>query len=337
MQYQKVCPICGSENIKVLKKHLFELDALTKQPTLTHQVSDHQERLWIYFHKILNQKTPSTVESTICQQCDFIFSNPRMSETDVTLKYKEIDKLGFDKKRHLHTGTPKSTSIRGNRVFQLISGLLKKETSNKSLNVLDYGGAEGYILEPFLKKGHRAFLLDYLEYHLTHPDINYLGRDLEDLTPDAPKFDVILLLHTLEHAAQPVSLIKNLAQHLTDEGLLYIEVPLGAWLEWEFLKEPVTHLNFFSESSLLNAANIAGLNCLFINSQWQWVTTNKYPCINMVVTKGKVEYPPNPKTVQSQMNGLSYFLGGFSHNPKYYTKLVLFHYLNKMGINVSSK
>ncbi len=328
MDYLTTCPVCQSQNLKVLKKHTFVPTDVVLADELKQGVSDLEERLWIYFHKILKRKEPAVVESTLCQSCDLIFSNPRFTEADIAVKYQTIEALGFDQLRHKDKGLPKS-EIRGQRVLKLVKEVLPADKNDKKLKVLDYGGAEGYLLEPFINEGHEGFLIDFVVYQKTHPKIQYLGRDLKDLSVDT-KFDVILLLHTLEHVVDPVTLLRGLAQHLSPGGLLYVEVPLGAWLEWEFLREPVTHLNFFSETSLNQTVRSAGLHPLFVNSRWQWVTTTQTVCINFVATNADRGIAPTLKPLASQMRGVAYIMGGMRNNFKYYTKLMVKHYLNDL-------
>ena len=311
-----------------MKKHTFSPDERIKSPNLSEGVSDQEERLWIYFHKILKSLAPAEVDSTLCQSCDFIFSNPRFTEQDIQEKYQTIDQLGFDQQRHQQKGLPKS-KLRGDRILQLIRSQTIGNSAAGNLKILDYGGAEGYLLEPFIEIGYEGYLIDFIQYQTTHPNIQYLGRDLNALGNN-DRFDVILLLHTLEHVVDPVGLLKGLGQYLKPGGLLYIEVPLGAWLEWEFLREPVTHLNFFSESSLQNCTSIAGLQTSFINTQWQWVTTKKGLCVNLIATNRKVNNPPTIKALKKQMAGITYYPEALRENFKYYTKLVAKHYLDRL-------
>ena len=324
MESIKVCPVCGAKTLKVLKRHEFRPNPVTGAAKLEPGVGVLDERLWIYFHKILGKAEAATVESTQCASCDFIFSNPRFTEEDIEVKYRTIEELGFDQERHRHRQMP-DLSLRAQRIHQLVNRNLG-DKHRKSLDILDYGGAEGHLLVPFIEAGHRGYLMDYVQYHLADPRIEYLGRELGDL-PAGRQFDVILLLHTLEHVVDPVPLLRKLSTVLRPGGRLYVEVPLGAWLEWEFLREPVTHLNFFAESSLCRTVEAAGLHPLFVNSQWQLVTTYSIPCINLIATNEPVSNPVNPKKAARQMKGLTYYPGGIRHNFRYYTKIVLRHYL----------
>jgi hypothetical protein len=118
-----------------------------------------------------------------------------------------------------------------------------------------------------------------------------------------------------------------LADRLTPNGLLYVEVPLGAWLEWDSLREPITHLNFFSEQSLCFAARAAGLTPVALESRWQQVVhPHAMPCINLVATKtpaATVRPVTDCLPTQRQMQAWHQLAGGLRHNPRYYTKVFL--------------
>lgn len=61
----------------------------------------------------------------------------------------------------------------------------------------------------------------------------------------------------------------NLSSHLKKNGLLYVEVPMEVWGRAPLQSEPVTHLNFFTRSSLiflLQAAGLEVLNCQLSSS-----------------------------------------------------------------------
>ena len=326
------CPVCNSQSLKVIKRHLFHPTTRTISQDIPSDVSNLEERLWIYFNKLDIRSGPRLVQSMQCQNCDFIFSNPRFTESDTKLKYETIDQLGFDQQRHTKKGMP-AFHKRSMRIEQLIQSTLPKALQNKKLSILDYGGAEGYLLKPFLDQGHRTFLVDYIQYVNSPAGVQYLGKDIADIDPSM-KFDLIMVLHTLEHVVNPVQLIEDLKPFLSDDGLIYIEVPLGAWLEWEFLKEPVTHINFFSESSLDFLVKKIGLVPIFLNSQWQWVVTQQKPCINLIASTKQPKQPLRPKSIAHQMNSLSYYRGSIKNNFKYYSKLVVYHLLNRIGFNL---
>ena len=291
--------------------------------------TDFEKRLWIFFRHILKDDSPQPISMLLCHSCDFIFTNPRLSTSDIQTKYKAIDDLNLGEK--VLSPTRKANLIgRSKRIFELIQSQLTTGAGQFSdLSILDYGGAEGFLLLPFLDKGARGYLVDFLEFPSPDDRIQYLGRDLEDVPPSM-KFDVVFLLHTLEHVVEPVELIRALGKYLKPGGVLYIEVPLGAWLEWEFLREPLTHVNFFSESSLANAVSIAGMYPKYVESRWQMVTSTHNLCINLIASNDKNTPCPKMTPLAKQMNGLTYYRESLRHNFKYYTKLVARQKLSKI-------
>lgn len=114
-------------------------------------------------------------------------------------------------------------------------------------------------------------VLDYVRLDEYPAGVRYAGRDFDDLQP-GKRFGAILICHVLEHAVRPLELVSRAAEHLSDVGVVYIEVPLVAFREWRRLSEPLTHVRFFSEESVFNLARLAGLNVFSLSTDYQWVT-----------------------------------------------------------------
>ncbi len=142
----------------------------------------------------------------------------------------------------------------------------------------------------------------------TPSGIQYLGKTLDDLPKDQ-KFDLILLSHVLEHAESPVGLLKDLAARLSKGGVIYVEVPLGAFREWMRLKEPLTHINFFSEESLFKCMREAGLVPIWLRTGFVWVTHGRNWCVMAVGKKegdgeGKPYVRNRFRSTEEQMDSL---------------------------------
>jgi 2-polyprenyl-3-methyl-5-hydroxy-6-metoxy-1,4-benzoquinol methylase len=307
------CPACGSSNLNILKRHQFKAPSEIKSESLPVDIDYVNERLWIFFKKIYTDKNIAEIEATLCEYCGLIFTNPRFSERDINTKYETIDKLESARKRGKDNPAFR-TRGRGERILNLLAPLYSE--TNKKGKVLDYGGAEGYNLIPFATAGYSCYLVDYIQFD-PREDIEYLGKNLDDLSSD-DTFDIILLCHTLEHVINPQEMIEALTHHLSENGLLYVEVPLGAWLEWDKLKEPLTHINFFSEESLYRAFKRAGLNIMHLSTKYQWVTHRKNLCINIVGTKNNKNSINNYKTTKTQMSNPFYYFKPLIDSPGYY-------------------
>lgn len=324
------CPACGSAKLDILKKHQFKAPSEIKSEILPVDIDYVNERLWIFFKKIYTDRKFAEIDAILCEACGLIFTNPRFSENDIDTKYETIGKLESARKRGKNNPAFR-TWERGERILNLLSPLNSKK--NDKGKVLDYGGAEGHNLMPFAKSGYSCYLVDYIQF-APREDIVYLGKNLDDLSAD-DSFDIILLCHTLEHIINPQKMIEALINHLSEDGLLYVEVPLGAWLEWEKLNEPLTHINFFSEESLYKAFDRAGLNIIHLSTKYQWVTHRKNLCINIVGTKNNGNSINNYKTTKTQMSSPFYYFKPLIDSPGYYISKTIKKYwgifLNKIN------
>lgn len=294
------CPICNSEDLEVIKKSKFHFPGENVKENL---VDTKYVRLWILFERILKDRKPVEFDSTLCKSCGLIFMNPRFTAEEILIKYDAINELGSVKYRLQQKPLPNSIrDMRAKRIYSLISGL--QENEDKSRRILDYGGASGYNLIPFVS-GNSCYILDYEKWTLPK-SIEYLGADLADLQTDE-LFDVILLCHTLEHVIEPSSMINELSAHLTEGGFLYVEVPLGCFQEWKHLRDPITHINFFSEESLLKCLWSIGLDVIHLSTAYQrgvgW-------CIYIVGKRSPrtSNIPPRFKSTKQQASNLYYYL-----------------------------
>lgn len=270
------CPVCNSGQFKILQSYEFLSQGKNRTDEQAGNITYVQERLSIFFDYIWKEGDAADIDMTLCKSCGFIFINPRPTDEDISIKYSIIDKLESARQRE-ESRPPTRQEERAERIFSLLSGLSDKPPSNK--RILDFGGAEGFNLIPF-SNDNECLLLDYVEYDYGK-GIKRLGNDLKDIEKDE-KFDIILLCHTLEHITQPQKMIEDLTSHLQNNGLLYVEVPLGALIEWKMLKEPLTHLNFFSEEAVSKCFESVGLSMAHISTDFQWVRYKKIWCINAV-------------------------------------------------------
>ena len=91
MRNQKECPICGSARLDTLRAHA--LSAATAPNPRVARLLDIYASLFLPAEtNIINLSMDG------CMSCGFIFTNPRLSETDLDRKYAVI--AGEDKQHH---------------------------------------------------------------------------------------------------------------------------------------------------------------------------------------------------------------------------------------------
>ncbi len=243
------CPICDSEKLKRLKQYIFrEQNIINYLSTLSLQ-SMSNESLMI--------KNEFKFYINHCQRCGFIFLNPRFSEEDYKIIFKtEVINKKIDVEQYF---------VRAIRGYKLISKYFRHKLPYKP-KILDYGGASGYLLYPFLKK-YDCYLMDYKKYALPK-GTRYLGRNTDDLNGKL-KFNVIFSIRVLEHVNDPKKVIKDLILNLYENGIIYVQVPLGCLNEWKSLDTPFRHINFFSEESIYNLFKVSGLNIIYLKTAFQ--------------------------------------------------------------------
>jgi SAM-dependent methyltransferase len=186
-----------------------------------------------------------------CERCGFMCYSPRPTAADLEAKYQYLalrERTGAAMSNDERER--KFDRERADRAFRLLSRRIGRPTA-----VLDVGGGDGRLLEPFLENGVDCSILDWNP--TPRPGIHYLGRGLEDL-PANQCFDAVLCHHVLEHVAEPVSFLRSIFAHVARGGLVYVEVPLEIWRGIPIRDDPVTHVNYFTRSSLCNAIERAG-------------------------------------------------------------------------------
>jgi hypothetical protein len=77
-------------------------------------------------------------------------------------------------------------------------------------------------------------------------------------------FDALIIRHVLEHVSNPIAFLTLLREHLSMEGILFIEVPnLDAIVIQERFQDfYVEHLSYFNPQSLNNAVAKSGFNAI---------------------------------------------------------------------------
>jgi SAM-dependent methyltransferase len=99
--------------------------------------------------------------------------------------------------------------------------------------------------------------------------------------PAVPKqFDIITLIDVIEHVSDPLTLLRNIATSLSDNGIAMVVTPdvgsiaarILGWKWWHFR---VAHIGYFNKRSLLSALNRAGMRPVII-CRPGWVFTIDY-------------------------------------------------------------
>lgn len=212
--------------------------------------------------------------TAVCEQCGNVQQKEYYDNETLTFFYSD-----YYRKIYGDTGPPELFASQregiGAQIFNFTQNIIQPK------KVLEVGCGAGGILSRYFDAGFDVLGLDFDEKFLDEArkrKIPVKNGSLEKLRSDE-KFDLIILSHVLEHIVNPAAFLQELVKHLTDEGVLYIEVPsldnvgkggynydlLNYWQN--------AHTIHFTIKSLILLCKKAGLNPIevttFIHSCWK--------------------------------------------------------------------
>ncbi len=143
-------------------------------------------------------------------------------------------------------------------------GWLRRAGATMTSSILEVGAGSGFRLVAMAADGFRRVLgVDpYVARDLDLPlGARVLKKNLADLQDG---FDVILLLHVLEHLPDPAASLRDLFRLVNPGGSVVIRTPVTGTFAWKTYGpgwvqlDPPRHLAVFSERGLTLAARTAG-------------------------------------------------------------------------------
>ncbi|MDX2479305.1 MAG: class I SAM-dependent methyltransferase, partial [Desulfuromusa sp.] len=152
-------------------------------------------------------------------------TDPQMTRESLVNFYQEDYRVLYGGEERATDDFFKQQLIRGEHVIQFTREWFS--ASSPEQLVFDIGCGAGGLLMPFHEAGCRAIGCDlgreYLEYGRAKGLIMEHG-DSEVLSHYG-KADLIMLNHVIEHFKNPEKEIRRIAELLTDDGLIYVELP----------------------------------------------------------------------------------------------------------------
>lgn len=156
-----------------------------------------------------------------CKDCNFKFTNPRPSDSEIGKYYKSEDYVSHsDTKKGLINRLYHAVRTRTlKQKLGLISGYVSRGT------MLDYGCGTGMFLKTCAFAGWKSFGFE------PDPDARKLATEKGLVVADTKeelsksKYDIITLWHVLEHVTDLGQTLEFFSKQLTDNGRLIIAVP----------------------------------------------------------------------------------------------------------------
>jgi SAM-dependent methyltransferase len=150
---------------------------------------------------------------SICQECHLIFQNPRLSDQELNIFYSS----GYYRRT---IKPPPEGMDKGEENRAELDAEIIKKNIGKVKSHLDIGCGLGYLLNAVNADIKIGVELDFNYVKLKEIKVY---REIEQVSPR--KFDLVTLIHTLEHVSHPLDFLKRAAKFVSKSGFLVIEVP----------------------------------------------------------------------------------------------------------------
>ncbi len=104
---------------------------------------------------------------------------------------------------------------------------------NTDMKILDLGCKDGAFMDLLVAEGYDILGVDCSDDALglcLKKGLDVVKQDVQDLHIfENESYDMIFLIHTLEHVPQPKLVVSECNRLLPSGGLLFVEVPIQAW------------------------------------------------------------------------------------------------------------
>lgn len=187
----KSCPVCGSSL-------MYQHPAMGTQPRFRNEDGMPVGILTTYFR---------------CLNCGVVFQNPRMTEESLTEYY-----ASGQYRAELHTDQKNLDRDEKAQAERLSINILS-EGKDAPKSHLDIGCSRGYLLREVDARFKVGVDL-YKEY--VEAEMNEFHTSLDDVSG---KFELITMIHELEHELYPSIILKQVATHMNKNSTLMVEVP----------------------------------------------------------------------------------------------------------------
>ncbi|NKB45751.1 MAG: methyltransferase domain-containing protein [Alphaproteobacteria bacterium] len=199
------------------------------------------------------------LKTDLCRNCGHVFTNPQPTEAELNRFYSNEYRSSY---KGVLTPKPKHVYRAGLRALERYVRL--QPYLEPRAQVLDVGAGGGEFTYLMTRAGHTVRGIEpnrgYAEFAQSEYAVDIEVGTVSEAIDHDECWDVITLHHVLEHLANPVSVLRKLAQGLADKGVVIVEVPnVEARYHGPQRRFHFAHLHTFSCEGLTLAASKAGL------------------------------------------------------------------------------
>lgn len=235
------------------------------------------------------------VSFQICRRCGLVYQSPRMDESELEQFYEREYRI---QRQETEDPIEKDLLMQDARA-KAVLGMVQPHLSAVTRH-LDVGSSSGTLLQCFqeqygcasvgIEPGDAYRRFSQSQGLQIYPSLDILAEADED------SFDLISMLHVLEHVVDPVHTLRSLREsRMRPGGYLLLEVP--NLIEHESLELP--HLFAFTQSTLRETVRLAGFQILWSKTHGSF----RSPILNLFIT------------LLAQAESEPHFLGKIRSNP----------------------
>ena len=197
-----------------------------------------------------------------CADCGLIYQDPGASQAADPAFYGETYRQIY---QSTDEPTPKDLWVQEHRALSLIK-ILNTLNIDPPARILDIGASTGVLLQAFQNAfGSEVVGVEPGDAYRRHAQARGITMfaSVEELRTDyPPRFDLISMIHVLEHLPDPVGMLSMLrTELLKDSGILLLEVPnFYAHDSYE-----LAHLACYTPHSLQTVLRQAGFHVFFFH------------------------------------------------------------------------
>ena len=165
------------------------------------------------------------------------------------------------------------------RRAELVSKIITKRS-----RILEIGSGHGFFLDIMKKNGYNVtgfeISKEKRKYSKKVTKVPVLDININEKTPTAKPFDIVVLFHTLEHIIDPITLLKNIKKLLKPKGKVLVEVPncddfhLGLNKFYKEFYWERAHIHYFNSKSLKTVINLGGFKGIKITGVQRYSIEN---------------------------------------------------------------
>lgn len=187
-----------------------------------------------------------------CQNCDFLFTNPMPTQTELNSYYNSL--------YHVEKVQKEKVRAKAKLVLQRL-----KKIKGKNLEVLEIGCSYGYFLKEAEKQKHKCSGIELSKITAKFAKENLKTNNIYNVNFETwktkNKYDVVVLLDVIEHLPDPNKSISKIKKLLKKDGVIVFTTPNTNSLEyklygkrWEWVSPPA-HISLFNQKTVRKIMN----------------------------------------------------------------------------------